>query len=269
MTEPVAVVTGASSGLGAEAARVLGRHGMRVVATGRSAERLAALADSWPAAPDTLTTAVADVTDEDAVREVVAGAVAAYGRVDVLVANAGISDGSSPFSEAAPVANFRAVLETNVVGTFLFTRECGAQMLRQGSGSVIMVSSMAADGGMEWGPLSYTASKAAVEGMTRQLAIEWADRGVRVNAIAPNHFVTGMTEAFLAEGENTAWVESRTPMRRIGSMSDLAGAVVFLATEASAYVTGEVIHLDGGFSAARGTYQQTPPWRRRVSPGGS
>ena len=260
----VALVTGASSGLGAESARVLGRHGMSVVATARSTDLLAELAAGWPGPEGSLLTVTADATDEEAVRSVVARALGAFGRIDALVNSAGISDGTSPFSERASVEKFRQVMETNVIGTFLFSREVGAHMLERGSGSIVNISSMSADGGMEWGPLSYTASKAAVEGMTKQLAIEWADRNVRVNAIAPNHFVTRITQDFLADPDFRAWVESRTPMRRIGDIDkDWAGAVLFLATDASSYVTGEVIHVDGGFTAARGTYQSTPVWLRR------
>ena len=262
----VAVVTGASSGLGAESARVLGANGMSVVATARSTDLLAELAAGWQGPRGSLLTVTADATDEDAVRTVVSEALATFGRIDVLVNSAGISDGTSPFSESAEVAPFRRVLDTNVIGTFLFCREVGAHMLDRRSGSIINISSMSAAGGMEWGPLSYTASKAAVEGMTKQLAIEWADRNVRVNAIAPNHFVTRITQEFLADPEFRAWVESRTPMRRIGDIeSDWAGAVLFLATAASSYVTGEVLHVDGGFTAARGTYQTTPKWLQRPS----
>jgi gluconate 5-dehydrogenase len=260
----VALVTGASSGLGAESARILARQGMSVVATARSTDLLAALADDWPGPDGSLLTITADATDEDAVRSVVARALSTFGRIDALVNSAGVSDGTSPFSESASVEKFRMVLDTNVTGTFLFSREVGAHMLERGSGSIVNISSIAADGGMEWGPLSYTASKAAVEGMTKQLAIEWAHRNVRVNAIAPNHFVTQMTAGFLADPESRRWVESRTPMRRIGDIDkDWAGAVLFLATDASSYVTGEVIHVDGGFAAARGTYQTTPPWLQR------
>lgn len=260
----VALVTGASSGLGAESARVLGRHGMSVVATARSTDLLAELAADWPGEDGSLLTMTADVTDEEAVCSVVARALGAFGRIDALINSAGISDGTSPFSEVASVDKFRQVMDTNVTGTFLFSREVGAHMLERGSGSIVNISSMSADGGMEWGPLSYTASKAAVEGMTKQLAIEWADRNVRVNAIAPNHFVTRITQSFLADTGFRGWVESRTPMRRIGDIDkDWAGAVLFLATDASSYVTGEVIHVDGGFTAARGTYQTTPNWLRR------
>lgn len=237
---------------------------MNVVATARSADLLAELAAGWRGPEGSLLTVKADATDEDAVRSVVARALSTFGRIDALINSAGISDGTSPFSERASVEKFRQVMETNVTGTFLFSREVGAHMLERGSGSIVNISSMSADGGMEWGPLSYTASKAAVEGMTKQLAIEWADRNVRVNAIAPNHFVTRITADFLADPEFRAWVESRTPMRRIGDIDkDWAGAVLFLATDASSYVTGEIIHVDGGFTAARGTYQTTPSWLQR------
>jgi NAD(P)-dependent dehydrogenase (short-subunit alcohol dehydrogenase family) len=263
-SSPVAVVTGASSGLGAETARVLARQGMSVVATARSADLLAQLAEGWPGEEGTLLTVTADATDEKSVADVVAKALGTYGRIDALVNSAGMGDGTSPFSESASAETFRQVLDTNVIGTFLFCREVGAHMLQRRSGSIVNISSISADGGMEWGPLSYTASKAAVEGMTKQLAIEWADRNVRVNAIAPNHFVTRITADFLADPEFRGWVESRTPLRRIGDIEkDWAGAVVFLATDASSYVTGEIIHVDGGFTAARGTYQTTPPWLQR------
>jgi len=261
MTEQrVALVTGAGSGLGAEAARALARHGMSVVATGRTADRLAELERDWPGPVGSLLTVTGDATDEDQVREVVSRALAEFGRIDALVNSAGTSDGTSPHSERASAEHFRRVIDTNITGTFLYCREVGAHMLERGFGAIVNISSMTAAGGSEWGPLSYTASKAAVEGMTRQLAVEWADRNVRVNAIAPNHFVTRMTEAFLADPEFRGWVESRTPMRRIGRMEEWGPAIVFLATDASSYVTGEVLHLDGGFAASRGTHQNTPPW---------
>lgn len=258
---PTALVTGASSGLGAVAARGLARRGYRIVAVARNRQRLEQLRTDWPGDESSLLVLPADVTDQDATREVVDQAMEAFGAIDALVTCAGMSDAASTMSETASVHRFRAVLDVNITGTFLYSREVGAHMLERGSGAIVHMSSIAAAGGQEWGPLSYTASKAAVEGMTRQLAIEWADRGVRVNAIAPNHFMTRGNEKFLESDEFRGWVESRTPMRRIGRLEEYEKALVFLATDDSSYITGEVLHLDGGLTAARGTWQETPPWR--------
>jgi NAD(P)-dependent dehydrogenase (short-subunit alcohol dehydrogenase family) len=133
-------------------------------------------------------------------------------------------------------------------------------MLVPGSGAMINIRSISADDGMKWRPLSCTASRAAVEGMTKQLAIARADRNVPATTIAANHFVTRMARSFLGNQELLAWVASRTPIRRFEGGP---GLIRFLAADASSYVTVQAVHIDGGLTAARGTYQSTPTQHQR------
>jgi NAD(P)-dependent dehydrogenase (short-subunit alcohol dehydrogenase family) len=239
----VAIVTGASSGLGHRFARVLAAAGARVVAAARRADRLDALAEESGALA-----VPCDVTDADDVQRLVTTTVERCGRIDVLVNGAGMS--ATIPAEDEPLETFRAVLDLNVSALFHVTQLVGRQMLAQGSGSVVNVAS--AVGFVASAPLkqaSYTASKGAVINLTRELAVQWARRGVRVNALGPGFFPSEMTANMLDDERSMAWVRSNAPIPRFGEEHELDGALLFLASDASSYCTGQTIVVDGGWTA--------------------
>ena len=241
----VAVVTGASSGLGARFARALRERGAELVVAGRRAERLSALVSEL--GPDHAEPVATDVMDEPAMVELVSRAIKRFGRLDIMVNNAGISDDSP--AEAQPLGDFERVIKTNLSAVFMGCREAARAMLPGGRGSIINIASVAGFGSLSdrYPMAGYTASKHGVVGLTRELAAQWAARGVRVNAIAPGWFPTEMTGQ-LKNAEHVRWIDRRTPMGRPGTISELDGALVFLASDASSYVVGHTLVVDGGWT---------------------
>jgi NAD(P)-dependent dehydrogenase (short-subunit alcohol dehydrogenase family) len=240
----VAVVTGASGGIGASLARCLAERGAAVVLAARREAPLAELAGELPGASATR----CDVTDPAACEALIDGAVERHGRIDVLVNNAG-HYAVEPAEEETP-ETFRGVVETNLNATFALSRAAGRRMLEAGSGSIVNIASIFGLVGSGQIPqASYSASKAGVLNLTRELAAQWARRGVRVNAIAPSFFATEMTTQLFESDQATRWMRRHTPMGRAGQLDELHGAVVFLASRASSYVTGAAIPVDGGWTA--------------------
>ncbi len=239
----VAVVTGASSGLGERFARVLHAAGAQVVVAARRRDRLDALAADL----DGCLPVACDVTDDTDVEALVATTLDARGRLDVLVNNAGTSH-LGP-AEDAPVEDFRADVALNLTAVYALSRLAGRHMLEQGSGAIVNVASIYGLVAAGHAPLTgYAASKAGVVNLTRELAKQWAARGVRVNALAPGFFPTEMTEN-LQDERFVAALLRRTPMGRTGEPHELDGALLFLASDASAYVTGHTLVVDGGWTA--------------------
>src|SRR3954471_11512956 len=241
----VAIVTGASSGLGARFARVLDAAGAKVVLAARRLERLEALAaelgDALPVR--------CDLTQTDQVDEVVTRATDHYGRVDVLVNNAGMVDAEPAIDE--PIDRFRDVIAVNLVAPFAMAQRAARAMLDGGKGGAIVnVASILGLRGVGQIPQAgYAASKGGVVNLTRELAAQWARRGIRVNAIAPGWFQSEMTEDMFAEESGHRWVARRAPMGRHGREGELDGALLFLAGDASTYVTGQIVAVDGGWTA--------------------
>ncbi len=239
----VAIVTGASSGLGAQFARVLADAGAEVVACGRRLERLEELAGSHSAVHPVR----ADVTEDADRARLVATTVERFGRVDVCVNNAGISSGGPERQASLDV--FRAVMRVNVEALFALSHAVAEPMRRQGSGSVINMSSMFSFIASAPVPeAGYVASKSAVNGLTRELAVQWAGHGIRVNAIAPGWFPSEMTSELLDDERTQRWFERQCPMGRPGRIDELDGVLLFLASDASSYCTGQVITIDGGWT---------------------
>lgn len=240
----VAVVTGASSGLGARFARVLHAAGAQVVLAARRRDRLAVLADEL----DGAVAVSCDVSVDDDLERLVDETVDRFGRIDVLVNNAGVG---SPFpAEDEPPAHFRNVFEVNVAGLFVLTQLVGRRMLAQNSGSIVNLASIM--GLVASAPLkqaSYCASKGAVVNLTRELAAQWARKGVRVNALAPGWFPSEMTDELFTDEKSLVWIERNTPMARGGNGHELDGALLFLASDASSFMTGQVLTVDGGWTA--------------------
>jgi NAD(P)-dependent dehydrogenase (short-subunit alcohol dehydrogenase family) len=241
----VAIVTGASSGLGDRFARVLHAAGATVVVAARRADRLDALASDLPG---TLAIA-ADVTDDDDCERLVSTTLEAHGRLDVLVNNAGM--GLSAPAEHEDIAVFRQTFEVNVTGAYVLSQLTARHLLERGEGGVI-VNIASVLGLVSAGQIpfpSYAASKGALVQLTRELAGQWARRGIRVNALAPGWFASEMTTEMFEDESSAQWVRRKTPMGRPGHPDELDGALLFLASDASSYVTGQILAVDGGWTA--------------------
>jgi NAD(P)-dependent dehydrogenase (short-subunit alcohol dehydrogenase family) len=241
----VAVLTGASSGLGHRFARCLGDAGAAVVMAARRAERIEPLAQALPEA----TAVPCDLTAPQAPADLIAATLDAYGQIDIIVNNAGISRVLPAVDD--DLDDFRQELEINLVAPYELARLGARWMLGEGRpGSIINIGSVLGHGG--GGRLKvpgYAAAKGGLHNLTRELASQWARRGVRVNAIAPGWFETEMNTDMFGTDAGMAYIIDNTPMGRPGEEGELDGALLFLASDASTYVTGQVIFVDGGWTA--------------------
>lgn len=249
LTGQVAIVTGGSRGLGLEMAEALGEAGAAVVVTARRQQWLASARETLQEAGVSNLALQCDGSQPDQVEMVVKRAIQQFGRVDVLVNNAGIS-WAEPL-ETMPVEKWREVFETNATGSFLMSRAVGLEMIRSGAGgSIINIASLMGLVGLAPDIIDaagYSASKGAVVSLTRDMAAKWARHRIRVNAIAPGFFETRLSSGVLKRSQSA--IEQITPMARIGRPGELKGVVVFLASRASSYVTGQVLSVDGGATA--------------------
>lgn len=255
-----AVVTGASYGLGVLFAEVLAAAGADVVITARSLDKLGDTKALVEAAGGRCVAVAGDVTEYADCQRVADEAMAAFGRVDVLVNNAGWADDRLIRTEHVEPDVFEKMVKTDLVGLFFMTRACAPHMLRGGGGSIINLSSIFGMAGSENRTAGYFAAKGGVNQLTRLLACEWGDRNLRVNALAPNFFMSEMTRHLLEDSGMADWMRSRTPMRRLGELDELVGPFLFLASDASSFVTGLVLTVDGGWSASGGYAQLPQPW---------
>jgi NAD(P)-dependent dehydrogenase (short-subunit alcohol dehydrogenase family) len=241
----VAIVTGASSGLGDRFARVLAAAGARVVVTARRTDRLEALAAELP---DALVVS-GDITSPEMPARLVDAAIDRYGRLDVIVNNAGASDPVPALEE--PSEHFRATVELDLLAPFELARAAARAIVDRGErGSIVNVASIWGVVGVGQIPeAGYAASKGGIVNLTRELAAQWARKGIRVNAIAPGWFESEMTEDMFADERGHKWVARRAPMGRHGREGELDGALLYLASDASTYVTGQILAVDGGWTA--------------------
>ena len=256
-----AIVTGASSGLGEVFSNILAERGANLVLAARRTERLEEVAAKILHGGGNAIAVSCDVGDSAQVKQMVATAAEAFGRVDILVNNAGqVADGG-PVPERLPDELFEQTVRVNLLGTWYCCREVGERMLRDGKGgSIINISSIMGLGGQQNHPAAYFSTKAAVINLTRTLACSWGDRGVRVNAIAPGWFPSEMTEPFFAAPAYFERIKGQAAMRRVGDTSELAGALLLLASNASSFITGHTLVVDGGYSASIGA----PPFSDEV-----
>lgn len=246
LDDKVVVITGASSGLGYRFAEVAASAGARVVVAARRAERLAALVAELPDAH----AVPVDLMAPDGPAELVAGAMERYGQIDVLVNNAGKSQVISALDFDPDL--MLDELRLNLMAPFELARLAATTMIDRGSGgSIVNIGSILGSvGGGRLKVPGYAAAKGGLHQTTRQLASEWARKNVRVNAIAPAWFVSEMTEdAMFATDGGRKYVTDGTPMGRGGDEHELDGALLFLASDASSYVTGQILHVDGGWTA--------------------
>lgn len=241
----VAVITGASSGLGARFARVLAAAGAMVVVTARRADRLKSLVDELGA--QRALAVAADITSSDTPEVVLAAAEDRFGCADILVNNAGISQ-VMPATELKS-DDFRHEIEVNLVAPYAMARTFASRVIARNSRGVIvnLGSIFGSVGGSKIRLAGYAASKGGVHNLTRALAAEWARRGVRVNALAPGWFQTEMTGPSWND-DNFAKYIAQSPMGRGGQPHELDGALLFLCSDASSFVTGQVICVDGGWN---------------------
>lgn len=259
LARKTALVTGASYGLGARFATTLAEAGANVVVAARSVDKLEQTAKAVEEHGVKALVQACDVTDGEQVQATVAAAWETFGRVDVLVNNAGVIADMAIMAEKIPDALFAQTIATNLTGVFSFCREVGARQLADGKGgSIINVASVAGMGGEYNFSPSYQASKAAVINLSRNLGVSWASRGVRVNSLCPGWFTSEMTAPFLAIPEMVERIKAQTPMGRHGADDELDGMLIYLASDASRYVTGAVMAVDGGITACLGGQDWTP-----------
>ena len=240
-----AIVTGGGSGLGRQMAHALAECGADLVLCARKVERCEEVAAELSGSGVRVLTMSCDVRVPEQVQAVVDRATADLGGVDILVNNAGTSWGASP--EETPLDGWEKVLDVNVTGCFLFAQAAGRVMIERGHGKVINVASVAAFRGAPqeaMNAIAYNTSKGALVAFTRDLAVKWARYGINVNAIAPGWFPSDMSEKVLDRAGDR--LRERIPLQRYGGADDLKGAVVFLASAASDYVTGVTLPVDGG-----------------------
>ncbi|TPK10063.1 glucose 1-dehydrogenase [Mesorhizobium sp. B2-5-9] len=241
-----AFITGASRGLGLAFAEALASAGARVTIGGRKADDLKAAADKLRAAGHSITEAVIDVTDTQSVDQAIAAAETGTAPIDILVNNAGIQR-RAPL-ETFSDADWDALMATNLDGVFKVSRAVVKGMIARQRGSIINVSSVQSVLARP-SIAPYAASKGAITMLTKSMAGEWGQHGVRVNAIAPGYFKTELNAALVADETFSAWLTGRTPMRRWGEVRELAGAAVFLASDAASFVSGQTLLVDGGITS--------------------
>jgi NAD(P)-dependent dehydrogenase (short-subunit alcohol dehydrogenase family) len=248
LTGRVAIVTGGSRGLGEEMAEGLAEAGASLMICARREQWLRPALDAMRARDFTAEGMLCDVSKPADVEAVVAKTMEAFGRVDILLNNAGISWGAEP--EEMPVDKWQKVLDVNLTGAFLFAQAAGREMLKRERGCIINIASIAGLHCSVNGPhyVGYAASKAGLLGLTRELAGTWGRRGIRVNAIAPGFFPSRLTEGVIDRAEGD--IKAGAPLPRVGAAGELKGVAVFLASDASSYITGQTIVVDGGRTIA-------------------
>jgi NAD(P)-dependent dehydrogenase (short-subunit alcohol dehydrogenase family) len=247
LTGRAAVVIGGTSGIGRAISHGLARSGADVVCTSRREEQVASTADEIEGFGRRTIRCMSDVSDKTSLEALLTRCTDEFGKIDILVNSAGRTKREPTLSQSEE--DWNAIIETNLTGTLRSCQVFGAHMIDQGYGRIINIASLSTFVSL-FEVAAYSASKAAVASLTKSLAIEWAKLGVNVNAIAPGVFRTALNQKLLDETPRGQEFLTRTPMGRFGKVEELAGAAVFLASEAASYVTGEVLVVDGGFLAS-------------------
>ncbi|NHI92722.1 MAG: SDR family oxidoreductase [Candidatus Lokiarchaeota archaeon] len=250
LKDKVVIITGGAAGIGIWMVEALADMGAKIVAVGRGKHgSLEELINKIKQEYNVDIIGVkCDVGIEDEVKNLVKTAIETFDHVDILINNAGITWGSP--SEKMNLSDWDKVIKTNLTGAFLVSREVGAHMIERKSGVILNISSVWSLFGAEWGAVGYACSKAGLNGLTRQLAIEWAKHNIRVNALALSFFPSGMSNFFI---DNFGKVLKKgTPLKRIGEKEDIQGMVIAMVSDCSRYVTGQVVVIDGGMTTKMG-----------------
>lgn len=240
------LVSGGSRGIGRAIAAGFAERGARVAITGRDMESLSQTAAEISRPDGPVTPVVCDVARADSIETAVNDVLQAFGRIDVLVNVAGVNKRQP--AETYTIDEYDFIIDINLRGAFWLSRCVGLSMLERGSGCQINISSLNNDKPL-LNVLPYAVSKAGIGQMTRALAAEWGPRGVRVNAIAPGFVLTDLTKKLWSEPHMQAWGKANTPLERLGRPEDMIGAAIFLASPAAAWLTGQILYVDGGFTA--------------------
>ena len=241
----IAIITGASSGIGAQTAKLFSSVGATVIAAARRFDRLEQLSQSIP----NTVPVRCDVTSDEDCEQLVKTTINQYKKVDILINNAGVSDPIPALDEE--LSEFRRVLQIDLVSCFYLSQLCARNMKEQETGgSIINVASVHGFvGSAPNNQPGYSAAKGGLGNLTRELELEWARYGIRVNAIAPGYVATELTDEMIAGESGRKWIERNTPLRRPGNVEELDGAMLLLASDAGSYITGETIAVDGGWLA--------------------
>jgi len=241
-----ALITGSSGGIGLALARALGQAGAAVILNGRNTDKLQAATQLLRAEGLSVSTAGFDVTDADAVRQGIDAIEKDVGSIDILVNNAGMQI-RGPLQDYADT-DWHTLMRTNLDSVYFVGKTVAQKMIPRGCGKIINICSVQSELGRP-GIAPYTASKGAVKMLTKGMAIDWGQFGITVNGLGPGYFKTELTEKLVADPAFTGWLVGRTPSRRWGDVEDLGGAAVFLASEASCFVNGHILYVDGGVTA--------------------
>ena len=244
LTGRTALISGSSQGIGLALAKGLAAAGAHIILNGRDAGKLEKAAAEFGGRCDAL---AFDVTDHDAVRSAVDGFESAKGPIDILVNNAGMQH-RAPLEEFEAAA-FEKLLQTNIASVFHAGQAAARHMIKRGAGKIINISSVQSRLARP-SIAPYTATKGAVANLTKGMATDWARHGLQCNAIAPGYFDTPLNAALVADRDFSAWLEKRTPAGRWGNVEELQGACVFLSSNASSFVNGQTIYVDGGITAS-------------------
>lgn len=246
LTGKRALVTGSSRGLGLGMARALAEAGAAIVLNARDNVALGAAAADLAEAGHEIAAVAFDVTNRESVDAAISHIEGDIGPIDILVNNAGMQFRSA--LEAFPPEKFDQVITTNLTSVFNVSQTLSRHMISRGHGKIINICSLMSTLSRP-SVAPYAASKAAVANLTRGMAVDWARHGLNINGIAPGYFATELNEALLKDDKFNAWVETRTPMGRWGQPEELGGAAVFLASDASRFVNGHILYVDGAFTA--------------------
>ena len=242
-----ALVTGSSQGIGLALARGLAEHGATLVLNGRDRSKLEAAAAALRDAGHLVDVADFDVTDAEAVKDGVDQIEREVGAIDILVNNAGMQF-RAPL-EDFPAERWEQLLKTNVSSVFYVGQAVARHMIGRGAGKIINIASVQSELARP-SIAPYTATKGAVKNLTRGMCTDWAKYGLQVNAIAPGYFKTPLNQALVDSAEFSSWLEKRTPAARWGEVEELVGAAVFLASNASSFVNGHTLYVDGGITTS-------------------
>ncbi|TIN00931.1 MAG: SDR family oxidoreductase [Mesorhizobium sp.] len=243
----LALVTGSGQGIGFALARGMAEHGASVVLNGRDAARIGAAVEKLRNAGFKAQASTFDVTDFQAVNEDIARIEAENGAIDILINNAGVQF-RAPL-EDFPEEQWERLFKTNVSGAFHVGKAVARHMIPRGKGKIINIGSVQSELARP-NIAPYTATKGAIRNLTRGMCADWAKHGLQINAIAPGYFRTEMNQALVDNPEFSAWLEKRTPAGRWGAVDELIGAAVFLASDASSFVNGHTLYVDGGMTAS-------------------